>query len=123
MNFSSIFAQNLSRMIHNFLYRIKFWWNSLFKYKLSKEEMELYNSILHKDAIGYYEWYKQTKGNDICGHRIKDITKEEMELIDKIHSHFYSNSKDWYVSLPISNAQVYSIMLDNIKDKISYKTK
>lgn len=95
---------------------IKLWWNSLFKYKLSEEERELYESILNKDVIGYVEWYEQTKGNDICGHWIKDITKKEIALLDKIHKHFYG--EDWWISIPITNAQVCAVMLDDIKDKV-----
>ena len=99
-------------MINN----IKLWWNSLFKYKLSEEEGKIYNSILYKDAVGYGEWYKKTKGDDICGHWIKDITKEEIALLDKIHKHFYG--EDWYVVLPLTTSQVCAVMLHDIKDKV-----
>ena len=95
---------------------IKLWWNSLFKYKLSKEERKIYNSILYKDAVGHVEWYKKTKGDDICGHWIKDITKEEIALLDKIHKHFYG--EDWWISIPITNSQVCAVMLSDIKDKV-----
>lgn len=95
---------------------IKLWWNSLFKYKLSEEERELYNYILIKDAMGYGEWYSKTHGDDICGHWIKDITEEEMALIDKIHEHFFG--KDWWIAVPMSNAQVYAVMFNDIKDKV-----
>ena len=95
---------------------IKLWWNSLFKYKLSEEERELYNYILIKDAMGYGEWCSKTHGDDICGHWIKDITEKEMALIDKIHEHFFG--KDWWIALPMSNAQVYAVMFDDIKDKV-----
>lgn len=108
-------------MIHNFLYRIEFWWNSLFKYNLTKEEIKLYNSILYKDAIGYFEWYKRTNGDDICGHWIKDITEEEKKLIYKIHEYFYG--KDWWIAIPTTTSQVCAVMLNDIKDKILYKTK
>ena len=76
------------------LNKIKLWCNSLFKYKLSKKEREVYNSILNKDAMGYGEWYAKTHGDDICGHWIKDITIEEIKLLDKIHKHFYG--EDWW---------------------------
>lgn len=95
---------------------IKLLWNYLFKYKLSKEEQKLYESILNKDTIGYSEWYKQTKGDDICGHWIKDITKEEISLLNKIHKYFYG--EDWCVNISISNSQVCAIMLNDIKDKV-----
>lgn len=96
--------------------KIKLWWKSLFKYKLSEEERKLYNSILIKDAMGYGEWYNKTKGDDICGHWIKNITEEEVKLIDKIHEHFFG--KDWWIAVPISTAQVCAVMLDDIKDKV-----
>ena len=96
--------------------KIKLWWKSLFKYKLTEKERELYNSILIKDAMGYGEWNAETHGDDICGHWIKDITEEEMALLDKIHKHFFG--KDWWIAVPISNAQVYAVMLDDIKDKV-----
>ena len=96
----------------------KLWWKSLFKYKLTEEERKLWNSILNKDAMGYEEWYAKTKGDDICGHWIKDITEEEMALLDKIHEHFFG--KDWWIAVPISNAQVYAVMLDDIKNKLIY---
>ena len=98
------------------LTKINLWWNSLFKYKLSKKERELYNSILNKDAMGYGEWYFKTHGDDICGHWIKDITEEEMALLDKIHKHFFG--EDWWIAIPMSNAQVYAVILDDIKDKV-----
>ena len=96
--------------------KIKLWWKSLFKYKLTEKEREFYNSILNKDAMGYGEWYAKTKGDDICGHWIKNITEEEMSLIDKIHEHFFG--KDWWIAVPMSNAQVYAVMFDDIKDKV-----
>ena len=98
------------------LTKFKLWWNSLFKYKLSETEREVYNSIICKDAIGYCEWYRKTKGDDICGHWIKDITTEEVSLLDKIHKHFYG--EDWWISVPISTSQVCAVMLENIKDKV-----
>lgn len=98
------------------LNKIKLWCNSLFKYKLSKKEREVYNSILNKDAMGYGEWYAKTHGDDICGHWIKDITIEEIKLLDKIHKHFYG--EDWWISTPISTAQVCAVMLEDIRDKV-----
>ena len=94
----------------------KLWLKSLFKYKLTGRERELYNSILIKDAMGYGEWHAKTKGDDLCGHWIKDITEEEIALLDKIHEHFFG--KDWRIAVSMSNAQVCSVMLDDIKDKV-----
>lgn len=95
---------------------IKLWWKSLFKYKLTDEEKLIWNSIVIKECEGYKEWLEKTKGDDICGPWIKDITKEEVELIDKIHEHFYG--EDWWIAVPISTAQVCSVMLDDIKNKV-----
>ena len=97
---------------------IKFWWKSLFKYKLTKEEQLIWNSIVVKEALGYSEWYEKTKGDDMCGPWIKDITHEEVALIDKIHEKFYG--KNWWIACPISTAQVCSVKYDNIKDKVIY---
>ena len=97
---------------------IKFWWKSLFKYKLSKEEIPIWESIVNKEYEGYKEWLEQTKGDDLCGHWVKDITPEEVALLDKIHQKYYG--KDWYVIMPLSTAQVCAVEYDDVKDKIKY---
>lgn len=84
-------------------------------YILEQDEQEIWNNIVTKANDGFTEWCKQTKGNDICGPWIKDITPEEILLIDKIHSKF---NKDWWVSIPISQAQVCYIQFTEIKNKI-----
>ena len=98
--------------------KIKCWLNSLFKYKLTDEEKPIWDSIVAKEYAGYTEWLEKTKGDDICGPWIKDITEEEVKLIDKIHEHFFG--KDWWIAVPMSNAQVYAVMLDDIKNKVIY---
>lgn len=97
---------------------IKFWYKTKLKYKLSLEERILWDSIIQKAKLGYDEWLSITQGNDICGPWIKDYTKEENDLLDKIHEYFYGNC--WYVSMPISCAQVNYIMYDDVKDKVRY---
>ena len=55
---------------------------------LNNEEKTIWNNIVDKANDGFAEWTKHTKGNDLCGPWIKDITSEEIRLIDKIHSKF-----------------------------------
>ena len=100
-------------------YNIKFWWKTKFKYKLNANEKLLWDSIIKKAQLGYDEWFNKTKGNDICGPWIKDYTEEENNLLDKIHKHFYDD--DWYISMPISCAQVNYVMYEDIKNKVIYK--
>lgn len=97
---------------------IKFWWKSLFKYKLTNEERIIWERIVEKEKIGYQEWLEQTKGDDMCGHWIKDITPEEVALIDKIHKKYYGDN--WWIAVPISTSQVCAVEYWDIKDKIIY---
>lgn len=99
--------------------KIKLWWASLFKYKLTEEEKPIWDSIVIKEYSGYTEWLEKTKGDDICGPWIKDITPEEVALIDKIHEKFYG--KNWWIACPISTAQVCSAKYDDIKNKVIYR--
>lgn len=85
-------------------------------YYLTNYEKPIWDSIKRKSEIGYKEWLEKTKGDDICGPWIKDITEEEVKLIDKIHKHFFG--EDWWIAVPISTAQVCSVKYDNIKDKV-----
>ena len=106
-------------MMSNKLFKIlaKFFGRDFFNkiYILTEDEKIIWYSIVNKANDGFDEWYKQTKGNDICGPWIKDITINEIKLIDKIHSKFY---KDWWVSIPISQAQVSYIQFTEIENKI-----
>jgi hypothetical protein len=97
-------------------YDIKFWWKTKFKYKLNINEKLLWDSLIQKAQLGYDEWLNVTKGNDFCGPWIKNYTEDENNLLDKIHKYFYGD--DWYVSMPISGAQVNYIMLQDLKDKV-----
>lgn len=84
-------------------------------YILNNEEKVIWNTIVDKANAGFVEWTEQTKCNDICGPWIKDITPEEIQLIDKIHSRF---NKDWWVSVPISQAQICYIQFAEIESKV-----
>ena len=86
-------------------------------YILNNEEKVIWNNIVTKANEGFVEWEKQTKGDDICGPWIKDITPEEIRLIDKIHSKF---NKDLWCSVPISQAQVCYIQFTEIENKVIY---
>lgn len=86
-------------------------------YILNNEEKVIWNNIITKANEGFGEWMKQTKGNDLCGPWIKDITPEEIRLIDKIHSKF---NKDWWWAMPISQAQVCYIQFTQIENKVIY---
>ena len=96
--------------------RFKLWVRSFRKYKLTDDEKILWESLKVKAKLGYNEWLARTKGDDLCGPWIKDYTKEENNLLDKIHEYFYG--KNWYVALSISGAQVNYIMFNDIMHKI-----
>ena len=105
-------------MINFFKTLLKFFGVDLFNitYTLKGNEIELWKSIEEKAKAGYNEWFEKTQGNDLCGPWIKDYTKEENDLIDKIHHQLYG--KNWWISVPISTAQVNYVMYEDIKDKI-----
>lgn len=92
------------------------WIHSFNKYKLSENEIKLWNSIINKADLGYHEWLQKTHGEDMCGPWIKDYTDEENKLIDKIHTYFYG--KHWYIVMPISGSQVNYIKYCDIKNKV-----
>lgn len=98
--------------------RFTLWIHSFNKYKLSENEVKLWNNIIDKVDKGYIEWFAQTQGDDMCGPWIKDYTEEEGNLIDKIHKYFYG--EHWYITMPISASQCYYQMYNDIKDKVSY---
>lgn len=95
---------------------IKFWYRSKKGYKLEPNERSLWNSLIYKANKGYCEWWRKTKGDDLCGPWIMDYTPEENNLLEKIHRYFYGN--DWYIVMPISGAQVNYVMYDDVKDKV-----
>lgn len=96
--------------------RFNLWIHSFNKYKLSENEVKLWDNIMNKADKGYIEWCVQTQGDDMCGPWIKDYTEEEGKLIDKIHEYFYG--EHWYIVMPISASQCYYQMFYDIKDKI-----
>ena len=49
-------------------------------YILNNEEKVIWNNIVTKASEGFDEWEEQTKGNDICGPWIKDITPEGIHV-------------------------------------------
>ena len=85
-------------------------------YVLSYDEISIWKNIEQKANQGLYEWQEQTKGDDLCGPWISNITPDEIYLIDKIHKLFYGD--DWIIYLPISVAQVNYIMYIDIKNKV-----
>ena len=87
-------------------------------YYLTKEEIPVWESIEKKAEIGFDEWFDRTNGDDICGPWIKDISKEEVALIDKIHELYYG--KDWRISIPISTSQVCYVMYEDIRYKVKW---
>lgn len=95
----------------------KFFGRDLFNkiYILNNDEKVSWNNIISKANDGFIEWIKQTKGNDLRGPWIKDITPEEIRLIDKIHSKF---NKDWMWAVPISQSQVCYIQFAQIESKV-----
>lgn len=121
IGFSTLIVFDLFTIFYCFfdLENFKFWFKSLFKYKLTDNERILYDSLQQKAKTGYDEWFEKTKGNDLCGPWIKDYAKEENDFLDKVHKYFYGD--DWYVSMPISCAQVNYIMFEDIKDKVKYE--
>ena len=96
--------------------RFILWIHSFKKYKLSENEKILWGNIMNKADAGYKEWYERTNGDDMCGPWIKDYSKEEGNLIDKIHKYFYG--EHWYITMPISAAQCYFQMYYDIMNKL-----
>lgn len=85
------------------------------KYSLTGIEKEIWKSIKIKADAGYREWLYKTKCDDMCGAWIKDISSQEIQLIDKIYNKFYG---EFYCASPISNAQCSYIQYEKIKNKV-----
>ena len=107
----------VGKLIEKFFKVLAVFFRDLFNkiYILNNDEKVIWNNIVFKANEGFTEWVKLTKGNDLCGPWIKDITPEEIRLIDKIHSKF---NKDWWWSMPISQAQVCYIQFAQIESKV-----
>ena len=87
------------------------------KYILNNEEKKLWGSIINKAQSGYHEWNaKEDKYDYLSPWMSPHLTKEEQNLIDKIHEYFYG--EHWYITMPISASQCYYQMFYDIKDKI-----
>ena len=87
-------------------------WYWLTRYKLTNEEYVIWLKIKGKAKRGFRQWYGETKGNDMCGPWIPDLTKEESELLDRIYEKFRKDS-----SISISGHPAYQIF-DQIKHKV-----
>ena len=87
-------------------------WYWLTRYKLTNEEYVIWLKIKGKAKRGFRQWYGETKGNDMCGPWIPDLTKEESELLDRIYEKFRKDS-----SVSISGHPAYQIF-DKIKHKV-----
>ena len=90
-------------------------WYWLTRYKLTNEEYVIWLKIKGKAKRGFRQWYGETKGNDICGPWIPDLTKEESELLDRIYEKLRKNS--YISSISISGHPAYQIF-DQIKHKV-----
>ena len=85
------------------------------RYRLTNEEYVIWLSIKRKAKRGFRQWYGETKGNDMCGPWIPDLTKEESELLDRIYGKFHEE----YISLlPVSGSQLAYQIFDQIKHKV-----
>ena len=91
-------------------------WLWFFGYKLKDNEVEVWEAICGKAKRGFRIWYGKTKGNDLCGPWIPDLTKEEYELLSRIH--FVCRRKRWIPALSISRSQLAYIKFDHIKKKV-----
>ena len=99
-------------------HRIKFWWKTKLKYKLSPEEKSLWESLCNKAYNAYTEYRKKypTWETNLCPPGILDYTPEEDELLDKIHKYFYGD--DWYTSISMCGAQVNYIKWVDVRNKV-----
>lgn len=89
---------------------------------LSSEEAILWDSITKKASKGYYEFCEQCKKDD--NYNVSwpwmspYLTKEEDELITKIHEYFYPYD---YIVDPISASQAAYAWYDEIRHKVKMK--
>lgn len=86
------------------------------KYKLSIEEGILWKSIQQKAQNGFDEYNsKDDKENYIGCWVSPKLTKEERELLNKIHEYFYPGD---YIVDSVGGAQADYIWYEDIKDKV-----
>lgn len=85
------------------------------KYKLSIKEAILWKSIEQKAQNGFGEYNFK---DYMCCWVTPKLTKEESELLDKIHEYFYPGN---YIIDPVGAAQADYIWYEDIKNKVSYE--
>lgn len=92
------------------------------KYKLTSDELILWRSIEEKANKGYDEYLEKQKIQKIDYFfppiRIKGITDDERDLLDKIHAKYYGD--DWYVTISMSMEQVCYVEYNDIKNKVYF---
>ena len=86
------------------------------KYILNDEEKKLWNSIINKAQSGYHEWNaKEDKYDYLSPWMSPHLTKEEQNLIDKIHEYYYPGD---YIICPTGAAQADYVWFSDIKSKV-----
>lgn len=94
---------------------IKRIWYWLTRYKLTNEEYVIWLKIKGKAKRGFMMWYKETKGNDLCGPWIPDLTEKETRILDKIYKHF---TDEEFYNLSINKAQDAYMRFSLIRNKV-----
>ena len=93
--------------------------NKSTKYKLSIEETILWKSIQQKAQNGFVEYNSKDDKENCMGCWVSPkLTKEESELLDKIHEYFYPGD---YIVDPVGASQANYIWYEDVKDKVSYE--
>lgn len=86
------------------------------KYILNNEEKKLWDSIINKAQSGYHEWNaKEDKYDYLSPWMSPHLTKEEQNLIDKIHEYYYPGD---YIICPTGAAQADYVWFSDIKNKV-----
>ena len=86
------------------------------KYKLSIKEGILWKSIQQKAQNGFIEYNSKNDKENCMGCWVSPkLTKEESQLLDKIHEYFYPGD---YIVDSVGGAQANYIWYEDIKDKV-----
>lgn len=86
------------------------------KYILNNEEKKLWDSIINKAQCGYHEWNtKEDKYDYLSPWMSPHLTKEEQNLINKIHEYYYPGD---YIICPTGAAQADYVWFSDIKSKV-----
>jgi len=81
----------------------RFWWRFT-KYKLSKDEFDVWIVIACKAEVGLEEWKKKGHGKP----EIVDLTSEEWNLLTKIYGRFYTDeTQDAYSKYELIKNKVF----------------